>query len=87
MIVYKCDLCDQIRECVQKKIQGKHYDICLECWNPLEAKLKGKGRTTPAKVPFEVYLPPMTKADAADDKEKPFPGAPPETWLREDTVN
>ncbi len=42
MIIYKCDLCDQIRECVQKKIEGKYYDICLECWKPLEEKLRGK---------------------------------------------
>ncbi|PYV37671.1 MAG: hypothetical protein DMG06_27460 [Acidobacteria bacterium] len=42
MIIYKCDLCNQIRECAQKKIDGKYYDICLECWSPLEAKLKGK---------------------------------------------
>ncbi len=42
MIIYKCDLCGQIRECVQKKIEGKYYDICFECWNPLEEKLRGK---------------------------------------------
>jgi hypothetical protein len=85
MIIYKCDLCDQTRECVQKKIDGKYYDVCLECWQPLEAKLKGKGRTT-AKEAFEVSLPPLTKVDATDDKEKPFPGAPPDTWLS-DAVN
>jgi hypothetical protein len=37
MVVYKCDLCE-----AQKKIDGKYYDICQECWTPLEAKLKGK---------------------------------------------
>jgi hypothetical protein len=42
MIIYKCDLCNQIRECVQKKIDGSYYDLCLECWTPLESKLKGK---------------------------------------------
>ena len=27
MIVYKCDLCDQLRECVQKNIDGKYYPL------------------------------------------------------------
>ena len=80
MTIYKCDLCDQTRECVQKKIDAKYYDVCLECWQPLEAKLRGKGRAT-AKEPLEVFLPPPTKVDDAHDKEKFFPGAPPDTWL------
>ena len=42
MIIFKCDLCEQIKECSQRKIDGKYYDICQECWNPLEEKLKGK---------------------------------------------
>ena len=39
---------------------------------------------TPCQV--EVFLPPLTKFDDAQDKEKPFPGAPPDTWLS-DAVN
>jgi ribosome-binding protein aMBF1 (putative translation factor) len=39
-----CDLCGQARECSQKDIEGKVYDICSDCWNPLAEKLKGKGR-------------------------------------------
>jgi hypothetical protein len=42
MVIYKCDLCEQIKECSPKKIDGKYYDICQECWTPLEEKLKGK---------------------------------------------
>ncbi|PYV91936.1 MAG: hypothetical protein DMG05_06015 [Acidobacteria bacterium] len=42
MVIYKCDLCNQIRECVQKKIDGKYYDVCVDCWSPLEEKLRGK---------------------------------------------
>jgi hypothetical protein len=39
-----CDLCGKARDCLQKEIEGKEYDICAECWNPLALKLKGKGR-------------------------------------------
>ena len=39
-----CDLCGQARECLQKEIDGKEFDICGDCWRPLEEKLKGKGR-------------------------------------------
>jgi hypothetical protein len=28
----------------KKGIEGKEYDICPECWNPLAQKLNGKGR-------------------------------------------
>ena len=39
-----CDLCGEARDCLQKEIEGKEYDICSECWNPLAQKLSGKGR-------------------------------------------
>ena len=39
-----CDLCGQPKECLQKQIEGKEYDICSECWKPLAEKLKSKGR-------------------------------------------
>ena len=39
-----CDLCGQVKECLQKEIDGKEFDICADCWRPLEEKLKGKGR-------------------------------------------
>jgi hypothetical protein len=50
MVIYKCDLCEQIKECLQKKIDGKYYDICKECWTPLEAKLHGKQASGPRAV-------------------------------------
>jgi hypothetical protein len=33
-----CDLCDQAKECKQREIEGKEYDICAECWSPLAEK-------------------------------------------------
>ena len=53
-----CDLCGQAKECLQKEIEGKEYDICAECWNPLAEKLKGKGREK--KEREMVFLPPLT---------------------------
>src|SRR5262249_51700015 len=41
-----CDLCGQAKKCLKKKIDGKEYDICSDCWTPLAEKLKGKGRVT-----------------------------------------
>ena len=39
-----CDLYGEAKECLQKEIEGKEYDICAACWKPLEQKLRGKGR-------------------------------------------
>jgi hypothetical protein len=86
MIVYHCDLCDRVKECLPKEIDGRKYDICHECWARLAAKLKGKGRAR-KKERSDVYLPPV-KIDERDDAEpdKPFPGAPPRIWLRSEVV-
>jgi hypothetical protein len=67
---------------VLKEIDGLNYDICLECWARLEAKLKGKGKTR-ARSCSDVYLPPMKVDDRDDDgdQDRPFPGAPPKIWL------
>lgn len=72
-----CDLCGHARKCRPREIGGREYDICSDCWNPLAAKLKGKGR---AKQEREmVFLPPTTKA--LEPKEtKPSPGEPPKIW-------
>ncbi len=45
-----CDLCGEARDCLQKEIEGKEYDICSECWNPLAQKLRGKGRAINREV-------------------------------------
>lgn len=52
-----CDLCGQPKECQPKEIEGREYDICSECWNPLAEKLKGKGRAK--KEQEMVFLPPV----------------------------
>jgi hypothetical protein len=31
-----CDVCWQAKECTPRQIEGKEYDICAECGNPLE---------------------------------------------------
>jgi hypothetical protein len=38
-----CDLCGRAKECFQKEIDGKEYDICGDCWNPWAEKTKRKG--------------------------------------------
>jgi ribosome-binding protein aMBF1 (putative translation factor) len=72
-----CDLCGQARECVQKEIEGREYDICAECWKRLAEKLKGKGRRT--KERESVFLPPLTK-EPERQEPKPAPGEPPKIW-------
>ena len=42
MIVYKCDLCGEVRDCTQREIEHIEYDICAECWDAMVSKLKGK---------------------------------------------
>lgn len=73
MVIYKCDLCGQIKECLQKEIDHKEYDICRECWNAFAAKLQGKGR---AKETEEIILLPPPK-EPDEPEEKPTPGDPP----------
>ena len=74
-----CDLCGESKECLQKEIDDKEYDICVECWNALAEKLKGKGRER--KCREIVFLPPPTVIREREDEEpKPRPGEPPKIW-------
>jgi hypothetical protein len=34
-----CDLCGESKNCLQKEIEGKEYDICSECWNRFAQRL------------------------------------------------
>ena len=73
-----CDLCGKRKECVQKEIEGKEYDVCSECWKPFEQKLIGKGRTKSRDV---VLLPPATLLKGKETEEpEPLPGEPPKIW-------
>ena len=73
-----CDLCGETKDCLQKEIEGKEYDICAECWNPLAQKLKGKGR---AKSRETVFLPPpRTFKEREGDEPEPLPGEPPKIF-------
>jgi ribosome-binding protein aMBF1 (putative translation factor) len=75
--VILCDLCGQTKECQPKDIEGKEYDICSDCWNPLAEKLKGKGRTK--KERETVFLPPVIP-EPKREEPKIAPGEPPKIW-------
>lgn len=64
-----CDLCGQARECLQKDIEGREFDICADCWRPLEEKLKGKGRVKRTRE--RVLLPPRTVPEPEEPKTPP----------------
>ena len=67
-----CDLCGKARDCLQKEIEGKEYDICSECWNPFAQRLRGKGRT---KDRGTVFLPPPSAfKEREDENPEPLPG-------------
>ncbi len=72
-----CDLCGQPKECVLKEIEGKEYDICLDCWNPIAGKLKGKGRTPKE---HETVLLPSPVPERKEDEPKTPPAHPPKIW-------
>ncbi len=72
-----CDLCGQAKECSQKEIEGRVYDICFDCWNPLAQKLKGKGR---AKKEREMVFLPVPEKEPKGPDPKPAPKEPPKIW-------
>ena len=68
-----CDLCGQAKECLPKQIDGREFDVCADCWRPLEEKLKGKGRVK--KTRETVFLPPRVAPEP--EVPKTPPGLPP----------
>ena len=82
MIVYKCDLCGEIRDCGQKEIDRTEYDICSDCWDALMAKLKGKGRPKARRETTFVTVP-----EIPSETRQPFPGQPPEIIAGSDRAN
>ncbi len=73
-----CDLCGQARDCLQKEIDSKEYDICSECWNPLAQKLRGKGRVKSRETVF--LAAPRIVKEREEEEPGPLPGGPPKIW-------
>jgi len=71
-----CDLCGQAKECTPRQIEGKDYDIGVDCSNALAEKLKGKGR---GKKRETVLLPPL-KTEPEPPPLKPGPGELSKIW-------
>jgi len=71
--VILCDLCGNQKECFQKEIDGREFDICTDCWRPLEEKLRGKGRSKRKRE--MVFLPPPVTPEPEEPKTPP--GLPP----------
>lgn len=69
-----CDLCGKAKDCLRKEIDGKEYDICYECWNPLAQKLEGKGREKRCET---VFLPPRPIREREEEEPKQIPREPP----------
>jgi hypothetical protein len=66
-----CDWCGQPKECLQKEIDGREFDICADCWNPIEEKLKGKG--LPKRKREMVFLPHTPERESDEPKRPPGP--------------
>ena len=73
-----CDLCGQAKECTPRQIEGKEYDVCADCWNPLAEKLKSQGRVKEQRE--MVFLPPLTKEPEPPATEPTAPGEPPKMF-------
>ncbi len=71
-----CDLCGQPKECLQKEIDGREFDICVDCWQPFEEKLKGKGRVQRKRE--TVFLPPTPAPQP--EEQRTAPGLPPKIF-------
>jgi hypothetical protein len=81
--VVTCDLCRQEKDCASKEIDGREFDICQECWRPLEEKLKGRGR--PKRKRETVFLAPPTAPEPTETKT--LPGLPPKIIGADSEVN
>jgi len=72
-----CALCGEAKQCRQREIEGKLYDICSVCWSPLGKKLKGKGKVDTDRA--IVFLPAVIQAPPPKGV-KLLPGEPPKIW-------
>ncbi len=80
-----CDLCGETKDCLQKEIEGKEYDICSECWAPLAQRLRGKGRLKNREM--VLLPPPRTFKEREDDEPERLPVEPPKIWGAEDRLH
>jgi hypothetical protein len=71
--VILCDFRDKQKEVSPKEIDGREFDICADCWRPLEEKLRGKWRSKRKRE--MVFLPPPITPERAEPKTPP--GLPP----------
>ena len=71
-----CDMCGESKKCFEREIEGKAYDICADCWAPMTAKLKGKGKGINERE--IVLLPESQPTEPA--KSTLFPGELPTIW-------
>jgi hypothetical protein len=85
MMVYRCDICDKVRECGQREIEQTEYDICAECWDAMVSTLQGKGR--PKRHAEIVTQPAPTIPEPAREPKHPFPGAPPNIYASAEQVH
>jgi hypothetical protein len=77
--VILCDLCGEAKECRQREINGREFDICADCWRPLQEKLSGKGRVKRKRD--MVLLPPAAPPEGQPEVPRPIPGKPPKISL------
>jgi hypothetical protein len=87
MIVYKCDLCSEVRECSQREIEQTEYDICADCWNALADKLKDKGRPKRSEKLSVSHSPVVVPQQPVQEPRRPFPGQPPDIVAGPGQVN
>jgi hypothetical protein len=78
--VILCDLCGKQKECFQREIDDREFDICTDCWRPLEEKLRGKGRSKRKRE--VVFLPPQITPEPEEPKTPP--SLPPKIFGQKD---
>jgi ribosome-binding protein aMBF1 (putative translation factor) len=80
-----CDLCGEAKKCLPKMIEGKEFDICADCWRPLEERLRGKGRVKKSRE--TVLLPQIALPERESEEPKPLPRQPPKIFGGADRPN
>jgi ribosome-binding protein aMBF1 (putative translation factor) len=85
VVVILCDLCGGQKECLQKEIDGREFDICGDCWRQIEEKLEGKGRVKRRRE--MVFLPPRPAPEREPEEPKSPPGSPPKIVGKSERAN